>query len=99
MIFKHKNKIISISTLWRSGLLSLLFFGFAISITYAQERIVTGKVTSDEEGALPGVNILIQGTGQSTMSDVEGNYNIVVPGPDAVHNYKIENNKTKYEKD
>ncbi len=73
-----------ISTLWRGGLLSLLLFGFAISLAYAQESTVTGRVTSVEEGALPGVNVLIQGSGQGTVSDVEGNYSIVVPGPDAV---------------
>ena len=62
-----------ISTLWRGGLLSLLLFGFAISLAHAQESTVTGKVTSEEEGALPGVNVLIQGSGQGTVSDVEGN--------------------------
>ncbi len=73
-----------ISTLWRGSLLSLLIFGFALSIAYAQDMTVSGNVTSEEEGALPGVNVLIQGTGQGTVSDVEGNYSIVVPGPDAV---------------
>ena len=73
-----------ISTLWRGGLPSLLLVGFAISLAYAQESTVTGQVSSEEEGALPGVNVLIQGSGQGTVSDVEGNYSIVVPGPDAV---------------
>jgi len=73
-----------ISTLWRSTILSLLIYGFMISLAYAQERTVTGKVSSEEEGPLPGVNILIQGTGQGTVSDIEGNYSIVVPGPEAV---------------
>ncbi|MCH7733012.1 MAG: SusC/RagA family TonB-linked outer membrane protein, partial [Candidatus Marinimicrobia bacterium] len=61
----------------------LLFFVVAISFTYAQERTVTGKVTS-EGVSLPGVNIVIQGTTQGAVTDVEGNYSIVVPGPDAV---------------
>jgi TonB-linked SusC/RagA family outer membrane protein len=65
-------------------MLSLLIFGLAFSLAYAQETTVTGKVSSEEEGALPGVNIIIQGTGQGTVSDVEGNYSIVVPGPEAV---------------
>jgi len=73
------------STLWRGGILFLLlFFGFAISFTYAQERTVTGKVTSEEGVSLPGVNIVIQGTVLGAVTDVEGNYSIVVPGPDAV---------------
>ncbi len=72
------------STLWRGGMLSLLLFGFAASFAYAQETTITGIVTSTEEGPLPGVNVLIQGTGKGTVSDVEGNYSIVVPGPEAV---------------
>ena len=72
------------SILRRGGILFLLLFGFAISFTYAQERTVTGKVTSQEGETLPGVNIVIQGTVQGAISDLEGNYSIVVPGPDAV---------------
>ena len=73
-----------ISTLWKGSLLSFLILGFAVSMTYAQEMTITGKVSSAEEGDLPGVNILIQGSGQGTVSDIEGNYSIVVPGPEAV---------------
>jgi TonB-linked SusC/RagA family outer membrane protein len=73
-----------ISTLWRGSLLSLLVFGMAFSLTYAQERTISGKVISDEEGPLPGVNIIIQGTGQGTVSDIEGNFTITVPGPESV---------------
>lgn len=73
-----------ISTLWRGSMLSLLIFGMTFSLAYAQETTVTGKVTSSEEGALPGVNIILQGTGQGTVSDIDGNYTIVVPGPEAV---------------
>ncbi|NOY36121.1 MAG: TonB-dependent receptor [Chlorobi bacterium] len=62
----------------------LLLFGFALSFATAQERTVTGKVTSQEEGPLPGVNIVIQGTMQGTVSNADGTYSIVVPGPDAV---------------
>lgn len=70
--------------LWRRSILSLLLFGFAISIAFAQERTVTGKVTSETEGPLPGVNIVLQGTTQGAMTDAQGNYKIVVPGPEAV---------------
>ncbi len=71
------------STLWRSSLLLFLFFGLTFSFAYAQERTVTGKVTSDEDGPLPGVNIVIQGTTMGAVSNLDGNYSIVVPGPDA----------------
>jgi len=67
----------------RGSMLFLLLFGLAISFAYAQERTVTGTVTS-EEGGLPGVNIVIQGTVTGAVTNVDGNYSIVVPGPDAV---------------
>jgi TonB-linked SusC/RagA family outer membrane protein len=73
-----------ISTLWKGSLLSLLTVGMAFSLAYAQERTVTGKITSDEEGPLPGVNVILQGSGQGTVSDIDGNYSLQVPGPDAV---------------
>lgn len=61
----------------------ILLFGVAWMLTlsaYAQEKIVTGKVTSTEDGsALPGVNILVKGTTQGTVSDASGNYSIAVP--------------------
>jgi len=72
------------SAWWKSGFLSLILFGFAISLTFAQERTVTGTVSSDMEGTIPGVNIVIQGTTQGAVTDVDGNFNITVPGPDAV---------------
>ena len=68
--------------LWRRGILSLLLFGFAISFASAQGRTV--KVTSASEGPLAGVNIVLQGTVQGTMTDATGNYSITVPGPEAV---------------
>lgn len=72
------------SLLLRRGIWFLLLFGLAINLTFAQDRTVTGKVTSEEGEALPGVNIVIQGTVQGAITDTEGNYSIVVPGPDAV---------------
>ena len=70
--------------LCRRGILTLLLFGFAISFACAQGRTVKGKVTSAAEGPIPGVNILLQGTVQGTMTDAGGNYTITVPGPEAV---------------
>jgi TonB-linked SusC/RagA family outer membrane protein len=72
-----------ISTLRRGSLLSLLLFGLAFSLAYAQTTI-TGTVSSEEEGPLPGVNIIIQGSGQGTVSDIDGKYSIEVAGPDVV---------------
>src|SRR5512133_3625722 len=70
--------------LWRRAFLTLLIFSFAIGFTFAQGKTIKGKVTSATEGALPGVNIVLQGSTQGTMTDGSGNYTINVPGPEAV---------------
>lgn len=60
--------------LWGLVLLS------SISFAYAQDRTVTGKVTTAEDGgALPGANVQIQGTSRGTNTDAQGNYSINVP--------------------
>lgn len=62
-------------------LLLTMFLSVAMStLLYAQERTVTGKVTDLDTGEdLPGVNILVKGTTQGTVTDVEGNYRLSVP--------------------
>lgn len=46
----------------------------------AQERVVSGKITSAEDGTpLPGVNVVVKGTASGTVSDSEGKYTIQVP--------------------
>ena len=61
--------------------LLLLSLSFALTtVIWAQDRTVTGNVTSSEEGiGLPGVNVLVQGTTQGTTTDVDGNYSLAVP--------------------
>src|SRR5690606_20669472 len=55
------------------------------AVLFAQEPItVQGNVTDDASGeVLPGVNIIVKGTAQGTMSDFDGNYTIKA-NPDAV---------------
>ena len=46
---------------------------------------ITGRVIGDDEpDGMPGVNVLLQGTMTGTVTDLEGNYSIEVPGGDAV---------------
>ncbi|MCZ8022512.1 MAG: TonB-dependent receptor [Cytophagales bacterium] len=48
--------------------------------SWAQERTVSGRVTSAEDGsALPGVNVVIKGTTTGTVTDVNGSYRLDVP--------------------
>jgi TonB-dependent starch-binding outer membrane protein SusC len=50
------------------------------STAYAQERTVSGKVSSAEDGSsLPGVNVVIKGTTAGTVTDADGNYKLNVP--------------------
>jgi TonB-dependent starch-binding outer membrane protein SusC len=46
--------------------------------SYAQDVTVSGRVI-DQEGPVPGVNILIKGTTRGTVSDIEGNYSLSAP--------------------
>jgi TonB-linked SusC/RagA family outer membrane protein len=50
---------------------------------FAQDRVVTGKLTAKEDGsALPGVNVILKGTTIGTVSDADGSYKISVPSSD-----------------
>ncbi len=58
-------------------LLLTLFIGWQ-QIVLAQTTTVTGTVLDDTGQTLPGVNILLKGTSQGTVTDVNGKYNIVI---------------------
>lgn len=65
--------------LYGSLSLSLAIMLMLASVAVAQDRTVTGTV-SDETGAgMPGVNVLVKGTTNGTVTDVEGRYSIVAP--------------------
>lgn len=61
------NKILLLSVL------VLLVIASAIA-----QRTVSGKVTDESGEALPGVNVLIQGTMKGTQTDLDGNFRISV---------------------
>jgi hypothetical protein len=63
--------------------ITLFLFSMVLStgILLAQERTVTGKVTAEGEGAIPGVNVTVQGTVIGAMTGVDGSYTLNVPGP------------------
>jgi len=59
-------------------LLVFLLFTLTLSYTYAQ-RQVSGKVTSGEDGSpLPGVNVVVVGSQQGSITDIDGNYAVSV---------------------
>lgn len=59
----------------------LLCFSFAFVLSgWAQERVVTGKVSAVEDGsALPGVNVVVKGTTNGTVTNADGKYSLSVP--------------------
>jgi len=59
----------------------LLCFSFAFVISsWAQERVVSGKVTSTEDGStIPGVNVVLKGTTNGTVTDIDGGFRLNVP--------------------
>lgn len=52
---------------------ALLFIPFLI---FAQERTVSGKVTSSDGVPIPSVNVLIKNTAKGVITDFDGNYSI-----------------------
>jgi TonB-linked SusC/RagA family outer membrane protein len=47
---------------------------------FAQDRTVTGRVISTEDGtALPGVNVVLKGTTSGTATDADGKYSLSIP--------------------
>lgn len=52
----------------------------ALSVSFAQDRTVSGKVTSAEDGSgIPGVNVVVKGTTTGGVTDIDGNYKFAVP--------------------
>jgi TonB-dependent starch-binding outer membrane protein SusC len=61
-------------------LLSFICLVLTLTQVRAQERTISGKVTSAKDAsALPGVNVVIKGTTSGTVTDVQGLYTITAP--------------------
>lgn len=62
---------------------ALLFFTMlmvCVTLSYAQQRQVTGKVTDTEGKPIPFATIQVKGTNTGTTSDVDGNFKLNVGG-------------------
>ncbi|GJM63255.1 TonB-dependent receptor [Persicobacter diffluens] len=57
---------------------SLFFCLTLVGQVIAQGIQVKGKVTDDQGESIPGVNVLVEGTAQGSITDIEGNYQITV---------------------
>jgi TonB-dependent starch-binding outer membrane protein SusC len=64
--------------------LAILLLMFLSAVTFAQNaRTVTGTVTDKRGMALPGANVIVQGTTTGVQADISGNYKITVENPSA----------------
>ena len=48
------------------------------------EKTVTGKVTDETGGGLPGVSVILKGTQRGTITDAQGQYELSIPDAQAV---------------
>jgi TonB-linked SusC/RagA family outer membrane protein len=79
------------STKLFNGISMLLFMVFFLAPPSSMgqgsssSREITGMITAQEDGTpLPGVNIVLLGTSTGAITDLDGNYTIMVPITDAV---------------
>ncbi|TVQ18700.1 MAG: SusC/RagA family TonB-linked outer membrane protein [Bacteroidetes bacterium] len=64
----------------KSYLIYFVFLSMLVHLASAQEHRVTGTVTDAADGStLPGVTVLVRGTGAGTITDNAGRYEIAVP--------------------
>lgn len=79
-VFKNQvHQIFSLKITLMIGrlLVTLLLMALLCPPGWAQDRQVSGRITSQEDGtAVPGVNVVVEGTTKGTTSDVDGNYSI-----------------------
>lgn len=56
-----------------------LFMAFVMQFSFAQEKTVTGTVTTADDGLpLPGASVIVKGTSRGQQTDFDGNYTISV---------------------
>lgn len=66
-------------------LISLVSYANTGGLPLAADKKITGKVLDPKDSSpLPGVNVLIKGSGTGTSTDASGNYEIAVPNESSV---------------
>jgi len=62
-----------------------LFLVFAVQLSFAQEKTVTGVVTAKDYGdPVPGASVMIEGTKFGVETDMEGRYSLKVKPGDKI---------------
>jgi TonB-linked SusC/RagA family outer membrane protein len=73
----------------KKRLLLLLIIPLLSFSVYAQERPVSGKITGEDGSAMPGVNVLVKGTTNGTVTDSQGKYTITVPASGGILSFSF----------
>ena len=64
----------------KKALLLVLFYSSALSLGLGQGKTISGTVKElPADTPLPGVNVIIKGTAEGTVTDINGNYSLSVP--------------------
>ncbi|QXP63048.1 TonB-dependent receptor [Polaribacter sp. R2A056_3_33] len=77
------------------NILTIIIVVLMSSFTFSQENVIKGKVTDESNTPLPGVSIIVNGTTNGTVSDMEGEYIIEVKKVNAVMTFSYLGYKTK----
>lgn len=71
-------------------LLGIILLSALVTESWAQERTISGTVTSVEDGStMPGVNVVLKGTTNGTITDVDGNYKLSVPSEGGILSFSF----------
>lgn len=66
------------------SLILTLFFALVVQVVLAQTKTISGTVTDENGGPLPGVNIVVEGTSTGTQTDFDGIYSISASAGDVL---------------
>ena len=77
----HRTKLMRTAL----GLCLMLICNVALS----QQLVVSGKVIDDTGSALPGVNIIVEGTNKGTATDADGKFSLEVPSSESTLSFSF----------
>ncbi len=63
----------------RQAVLSVLCLLLLPALAFAQDRTLSGTISSPAEGPIPGASIIVKGTQLGTTTDMDGNFTLRVP--------------------
>lgn len=70
--------------LFCKGMILMLLFFLSTGLLYSQEKTITGTIVDRTGSPLLGVSVAVKGTTTGTITDIDGNFTLKVPGNDAV---------------